>query len=177
MLQIKLKNVELERKIEKQEETIKRQELRIKSLEEMRDEDDRIKTQMDLIVTVDGGRSDREDIEKLEEISQQEIKGKLSSNIKSFLVKKTNKKIMKIKFHNKNDRDSIIKIKKKFRESGIFVNENLTRKNQDIFKAARLLKKENKLKFVWTFDGCVMVKKDENGDRIKLKELKDLEQF
>ena len=59
----------------------------------------------------------------------------------------------------------------------IFVQENLTRKNQEIMYQARQLKKAGKLWAAWT-DGCVMkVKKSQESATVRLNSKDDLAQF
>jgi len=57
----------------------------------------------------------------------------------------------------------------------IFVNESLTAKNGMIYKTAReKLKVNNLFKHVWTVNGQILVRKDDNGKKIILRSLKDI---
>ena len=59
----------------------------------------------------------------------------------------------------------------------IYVQENLTRRNQDIMYEARQLRRAGKLWAVWS-DGCVMkVKKTQQSPTVRLRSKADLRQF
>ena len=58
-----------------------------------------------------------------------------------------------------------------------FVQENLTPKNRQIFYEARNLKRQGRLVSAWT-DSCVVkVRKSENGQTFKIRDLADLDKF
>ena len=59
----------------------------------------------------------------------------------------------------------------------VFVQENLTRKNQEIMYQARQLKRAGKLWAVWS-DGCMLkVKKTQQAATVRLRSKADLQQF
>lgn len=59
----------------------------------------------------------------------------------------------------------------------VFVQENLTKKNQEIMYLARQLKRAGKLWAVWS-DGCVMkVKRSQQSATVRLSSKSDLSQF
>ena len=58
-----------------------------------------------------------------------------------------------------------------------FIQENLTRKNQEIMYLARQLKRAGKLWAVWS-DGCILkVKKSQQAATVRLNTKSDLSQF
>ena len=59
----------------------------------------------------------------------------------------------------------------------VFIQENLTKRNQEIMYHARQLKRQGKLWAVWS-DGCVLkVKKSQESATIRLSSREDLSQF
>ena len=58
-----------------------------------------------------------------------------------------------------------------------FVQENLTPKNRQIFYEARNLKRQGLLTSAWTDNCVVKVRKNENGQTFKIRDLSDLEKF
>ncbi|KAF0314313.1 hypothetical protein FJT64_015193 [Amphibalanus amphitrite] len=59
----------------------------------------------------------------------------------------------------------------------VFVQENLTKKNQEIMYQARQLKRQGKLWAAWS-DGCVLkVKKSQQSATVRLSSKEDLSQF
>lgn len=64
----------------------------------------------------------------------------------------------------------------KLRGSGIYVNEHLTKKNADIAKAARDLRRAGKIKSTHTRDCKVVIKKND-GKTIVVRDLADLSIF
>ena len=99
-------------------------------------------------------------------IERQEI-----SNI--FQLPKKNAKapnVTVVKFNNEVTKKQIFRRKKSMTTEelkalqGIYINEDLTQSNQELFRAARQLKKERKIEGAWTRDGRVYIKK--NGGQI-----------
>jgi len=66
--------------------------------------------------------------------------------------------------------------RKKMRGSGVFVNEHLTKKNGQIAKRARELKKAGKLMDTWVRDTKVFIKIAEKQVRV-VKNIEELSQF
>ena len=74
---------------------------------------------------------------------------------------------------------NIFSAKKSLRDkpeyANLFVNEFLSRKNGELLKKARALKKEEKLVSAFTYNGQVYIKKEENGDKILVSDMTDLQ--
>lgn len=83
-----------------------------------------------------------------------------------------------VRFHSKEKRDEIMAKKKSKRDLttsvlnisaensrnvNIYINEVLTRRNRYLFKMARDLKRNGKVKFAWFRDGRLLVRKTEKG--------------
>lgn len=59
----------------------------------------------------------------------------------------------------------------------LFINENLTRMNRELFRLARSKGKENGYSFVWTRDGKVLARKAEGAPTIRIGKLSDLDRL
>lgn len=94
-----------------------------------------------------------------------------------------------ITLNNKQSKINILKARKeigslqtrechiKGRNNDIFVNEHLTTLTGKIFYATRQLKKEKKIRYTWIRDGNVYIRKTETSDKIKIKQLADIEKL
>ena len=62
-----------------------------------------------------------------------------------------------------------------FSETGdIFINHDMTRENQNLYKEARQFKKDNAYKYVWFKDGKVFLRKDEKSKVLLIEDQEDL---
>lgn len=59
----------------------------------------------------------------------------------------------------------------------LYLNENLTQANKDLYWKARSKGKEADYKFVWTRNGKIFARKEEGSPRIRLESIADLEQL
>lgn len=94
-----------------------------------------------------------------------------------------------ITLNNKQSKINILKARKeigslqtrechiKGRNNDIFINEHLTTLIGKIFYATRQLKKEKKIRYTWIRDGNVYIRKTETSDKIKIKQLADIEKL
>ena len=71
------------------------------------------------------------------------------------------------------------KLKQNQSQGKVFINEHLSKKNSEIARAARLLKKNNKILSTWTRNCCVFVKVQDgiNEKVLKIHEMTDLNKF
>lgn len=60
------------------------------------------------------------------------------------------------------------------RSSNIYIKELLTKRNRHLFKQARDLKRDGKLKFAWFRDGRLLVRKTEKSKVIEITSIKAL---
>ena len=78
--------------------------------------------------------------------------------------KKISKIIVKLHFHE--TKYNILKNAKKLRkDTGIYINENLTNINADIFFRARVLRKDKLIHSCWTSNGITFIKLQENSTK------------
>ena len=99
--------------------------------------------------------------------------------VNSFRIGTTNKnkhRPIMVSFANKSIKDKIMRARKTLRnkKSEIYVNENLTKTNMEIFAKARHLKKEKKIHSCWTYNGHVFIKPKENERPTKICYLEEL---
>lgn len=64
---------------------------------------------------------------------------------------------------------------KGFEERLVFINDYLTNFTRQLYEIAKKLKKKHNLRFAWTKDGKVFVRKTENSKIIRIKNLNDEE--
>lgn len=85
-----------------------------------------------------------------------------------------------LRFVNRKHKVELLKLTKKLKGTGVYVNEHLTRKNAEIAHEARLLRKQKRIQDTWTRNCKVMIKLNgtpEQAKIITIREMKDLEQF
>lgn len=86
-----------------------------------------------------------------------------------------------IRFGNRKHKAELMKQGKKLRGSDVYINEHLTKKNAEIAREARLLRKQNKIKSTWTRNCKVLIKL--NGDTpetakvITVRDVKELDAY
>lgn len=77
----------------------------------------------------------------------------------------------------KND---LLRQTKKLKGTEVYVNEHLTKKNADIARQARALRKQKKIQATWTRNCKVFIKLNGSPEEAKtmmIRELSDLERF
>ena len=63
----------------------------------------------------------------------------------------------------------------RYSENKIYISENLTQANKDIFKESLQVKKDLKYKFIWTFYGRMYLRKDSESPVVAILKLSDLD--
>lgn len=63
----------------------------------------------------------------------------------------------------------------RYSENKIYISENLTQANKDIFKESLQVKKDLKYKFIWTFYGRTYLRKDPGSPVVAILRLSDLD--
>ena len=91
------------------------------------------------------------------------------------LPTKTETKFKTKKFHFHETKFSLLKKASKLKNSNIYINEHLTKKNSDIFYKARQLRKVNKLHSCWTINGSTFIKLTENSNKKRISHIDELE--
>lgn len=92
---------------------------------------------------------------------------------------------IKVCFESREDKENFMKAKKEIKltlsntrlgtnDNEIYVNHDLTKRNQYIFMMARRFKKDNNYKFVWYSNGNIFIRKDESSKVNKITRVEDL---
>ena len=118
------------------------------------------------------------EIEKDEILSTYRLKNRKNDK------KKDNKTPIVVKFVSIEKRNIIFKNKKqlssvdfkstKGKAKIVYINENLTYRNQRIFSKANQFKKENKWKYIWTKNGIVHLRKNEETTSFQVRNEQDI---
>jgi hypothetical protein len=179
---------------------IKELESRIDDLEQYTRKEDLIVTGLEIkrtfaeaVVNVDpsaSAESDKEPTMKVNEVEKQTLAflNRFGMNIEESEVsachvlgkkKENGTQNVIIRFVSRKTKERVLfyaRTSKKFRATRVFVNEHLTKKNGEIAKRARELKKEGKLIDTWVRDTKVFIKIGEKQVRV-VKDIEELSQF
>lgn len=85
-----------------------------------------------------------------------------------------------IRFVNRKVKNNLLQQAKKLRGTDVYLNEHLTKKNSDIARQARALKKQKKIQATWTRNCKVWIKTNGTPEEAKVsivRELADLDRF
>lgn len=85
-----------------------------------------------------------------------------------------------IRFVNRKNKNGLLRQAKKLRGTDVYLNEHLTKKNSDIARQARALRKQSKIQGTWTRNCKVWIKLNgtpEEAKVIMIRELADLDKF
>ena len=85
--------------------------------------------------------------------------------IKTTVIKKRGSPKVTIigKLRNIGTKKAILQQKKMFVQKGLYVKENLTPRQYDLLKCTKQFARKETFKFVWSKDGDVFIRKDENS--------------
>lgn len=90
---------------------------------------------------------------------------------------KTVKSPIIIRFTNRKHKIDLLKQGKNLKGTSVFINEHLTKKNADIAKKARSLKKQNKIQATWTMNCKVFIKTKNAPENARGLWIRSLEQL
>lgn len=82
-----------------------------------------------------------------------------------------------IKFVNRKKKVDLLKQGKKLKGTNVYLNEHLIKRNADIAKRARFLKKQGKLQSTWVHNCKVFVKLNGNPEQAKVLCIRSLEEL
>lgn len=86
-----------------------------------------------------------------------------------------------LRFVNRKQKIELLKQGKKLKDTQVYVNEHLTKRNAEIAKHARALKKQRKIHSTWTRDCKIWIRTNAlSGEEMKvllIQDLKDLEKY
>ena len=90
------------------------------------------------------------------------------------------KPVIVVRFVNGKHKTEMLQQAKRLKGADIYINEHLTKKNADIARHARILRKEKKIQATWTRNGKVLIRLNgisEEAKVVVIRELKDLDQY
>lgn len=73
-----------------------------------------------------------------------------------------------IRFVNRKDKSELLRQGKKLRGTDVYINEHLTKRNADIARRARMLRKQNKIQATWTRNCKVWIKLNGTPEEAKV---------
>ena len=86
-----------------------------------------------------------------------------------------------VRFVNRKHKDDLLRQGKKLKGSDVYVNEHLTKRNGDIARAARALRKQKKIQSTWTRSCKVMIKLNgetpEDAKVFTVRDVKELDKY
>lgn len=85
-----------------------------------------------------------------------------------------------LRFANRKHKTALLKQKKILRGSDVYLNEHLTKKNADIAKKARFLRKGRKIQSTWTANCKVYIKPNgapENSRGLVVRSIEELDKY
>ncbi len=85
-----------------------------------------------------------------------------------------------VRFVNQKHKAELLRQAKKLKGTGVYLNEHLTKKNADIARRARILRKQNKIQATWTRNCKVMIRLNGTPEEAKvyaIRELQELDQY
>ncbi|KAL4000613.1 heterogeneous nuclear ribonucleoprotein R [Sarotherodon galilaeus] len=85
-----------------------------------------------------------------------------------------------IRFVNRKSKKELLRQAKKLRGTNVYINEHLTKKNADIARQARILRRQNKIQSTWTANCKVYIKlkgTPEEQKVVVIKELSELDKY
>ena len=85
-----------------------------------------------------------------------------------------------VQLTNRKYKINLLRQAKKLKGTGVYINEHLTKKNAEIARHSRILRKQNKIQATWTRNGKTFIKLNgppEQAKVIAVRNLRDLEQY
>lgn len=85
-----------------------------------------------------------------------------------------------VRFVNRKHKIELLRQAKQLKGSDVYLNEHLTKRNADIARQARILRKEKKIQATWTRNCKVMIKlngTEEDAKVITIRDLEDLDKY
>ena len=75
---------------------------------------------------------------------------------------------------NRKQKTALLKQGRKLKGTNVYLNEHLTKKNSDIARQARILRKENWIQSTWTSNCKVFIKLNGSPEEAKVLAIKDI---
>ncbi len=82
-----------------------------------------------------------------------------------------------IRFITRKQRNDLLMQAKKLKGTNVYLNKHLTKKNGDITREARMLRKQKKISATWTRNGIVWIREQEGSQAMMIRDLKELQKI
>ena len=79
-----------------------------------------------------------------------------------------------MRFSNRKHKSALLKQGRMLKGSDVFINEHLTKKNADIARKARFLRKQKKIQSTWTTNCKVFIKLNGTPEEAKVLGVRDI---
>lgn len=89
----------------------------------------------------------------------------------------SDKRAVIMRFVNRKHKIALLKQGRKLKGSNVFMNEHLTKRNADIARKARLMKKQGKIQHTWTSNCKVFIKLNGTPEQAKVLVIRDIEEM
>ena len=87
---------------------------------------------------------------------------------------KSEKPAIIIRFVNRKQKIALLRQGRKLKGTNVYINEHLTKKNSDIARQARLLRKQNKIQSTWTANCKILIKLNGTPEEAKVLVIRDI---
>lgn len=82
-----------------------------------------------------------------------------------------------MRFVNRKHKSALLKQGRKLKGTNVFINEHLTKRNSDIARKARILKKQGKIQSTWTSNCKVLIKLNGTPEHVKIVVIRNMEEL
>lgn len=82
-----------------------------------------------------------------------------------------------MRFVNRKHKSALLKQGRKLKGTNVFINEHLTKRNSDIGRKARFLKKQGKIQSTWTSNCKVLIKLNGTPEQAKIVVIRNMEEL
>jgi len=82
-----------------------------------------------------------------------------------------------LRFVNRRNKKALLKQGRKLKGTNVYINEHLTKKNADIARKARYLRKQEKIQHTWVTNGKIFIKLNGSPEEAKILIVKNMEEL
>lgn len=108
------------------------------------------------------------------------IASKHTASCHTMPQKQNNSPNIIIQFVSRKHKIEVLKLSKRLKGTGVYVNEHLTKRNTEIARQARILREEERIQGTWTRNCKVTIRLNgapEQAKVIAVRDSKDLDQY
>lgn len=90
---------------------------------------------------------------------------------------KTDKPAIIMRFMNRKHKTALLRQGRKLKGSDVYLNEHLTKRNADIAKTARFLRRQKKIQSTWTANCKIYIKLNGSPEEAKVLVIRDIQEL